>query len=99
MRGSKYRVRDPHRLMTVTCMIFYGGLGLLALAWAFLELVPILEKTVLPLALLACALTAIFIASGLSVLVRCPCCGAWLCRGMRLPGRLPRHCPKCGKPL
>ena len=99
MRGSKYRARDPHRLMTVTCMIFYGGLGLLALAWALLELVPVLEKTPLPLVLLACALAAIFIASGLSGLVRCPRCGAWLCRGMRLPGRLPRHCPKCGKPL
>ena len=52
MRGSKHRARDPHRLMAVTCMVFYGGLFLLALAWALLMLVPVLEKTPLPLALL-----------------------------------------------
>ena len=27
---------------------------------------------------------------------RCPVCGANLCRGMRLPGQLPRFCPRCG---
>ena len=99
MQENRHRSRDPRRLMTAIRMFFYGGLGLLALTWALLALFPALEETPLPLALPACGLAAVFIASGLSILVRCPRCGAWLCGGMRLPGHLPRHCPKCGKPL
>ena len=99
MSGRKKRFSDPHRLMAVICIVFYSALGLLALAWALLALFPALGETPVPLVMLVCALAAILAASILSALVRCPCCGAWLCRGMRLPLKLPHYCSNCGHPL
>ena len=99
MSGKKRDFSDPHQMMTVVCVVFYSGLGLLFLDWGLLTLFPPLGETPVPLVLLACAMAAILAASILSAFVRCPFCGAWLCRGMRLPWRLPRYCSKRGEPL
>lgn len=49
-----------------------------------------------------CILAIILLIAGLALghgYLRCPHCGASLCLNGRVPTRLPRYCPQCGKPL
>ena len=49
-----------------------------------------------------CILAIILLIAGLVLghgYLRCPHCGASLCLNGRVPTRLPRYCPQCGKPL
>ncbi len=80
-----------HRRLRAIRIVFYSGLGLLVPAWA-----AACWWEQLAMVLLGLALGAILLASLASLWVRCPVCGANLCRGMRLPGQLPRFCPRCG---
>lgn len=80
-----------HRRMRAIRIVFYSGLGLLVPAWA-----AACWWEQLAMVLLGLALGAILLASLASLWVRCPVCGANLCRGMRLPGQLPKFCPRCG---
>ncbi len=82
---------NHHRRMRAIRIVFYSGLGLLVPAWA-----AACWREQLAAALLGLSLVAILLASLASLWVRCPVCGANLCRGMRLPGQLPRFCPRCG---
>ena len=83
--------KNNRRRMRIIRIVFYSGLGLLVLAWAA---VGFWEH--LAIALLGFAMGAILLASVAALWVRCPVCGANLCRGMRLPGLLPKFCPHCG---
>ena len=88
----KKRETTCRRRMKTVMVLFYGGFGLLLLAWAAVSG----SLSPLPAVLLAVGLAAMVAASVLSFAVRCPHCGANLCRGMRLPGPLPGFCPHCG---
>lgn len=80
----------PRRRMRTVLILYYGGLALL------LSGAVALVATPLGAALLAVGGAAMIFAAGLSYRVRCPRCGSWLCRGMRLPGPPPSFCPRCG---
>jgi len=56
----------------------------------------------LALIVVLCILAIILVIAGLVLAygyLRCPYCGASLCLNGRIPTRLPRYCPQCGKPL
>lgn len=75
-----------------------GGLGLLVLDLLLLAgYVPPAALTAL-LLVAGAALTAVGLGLAFSRL-RCPHCGESLMLGGRLPTRLPKHCPGCGKEL
>ena len=79
-------------------VLFYGGLGLVFLAWMAGELGLLLAPALLISAILGAALmTAGLILASLRL--RCPRCGESLCLGGRIPGHLPQYCPRCGKQL
>ncbi len=84
---------DLKRALRRTWYLFFGGLALL-----FLALMPEPEAVKLVLAVLGVALTVGGSFSGWWSL-RCPCCGASLMAGGRIPINLPNFCPRCGKPL
>lgn len=88
-----------HQALKIVHGLFYGGLGLLLLAWAVLSLS---EKTVPVPAVILCILGIVGVVSGIVLAyarLRCPHCGASLMLGGRIPSSLPNFCPDCGKPL
>ena len=90
MPVNKHSKNNRRRMKTIR-IVFYSGLGLLVPAW-----VAVCFWEHLAIALLGLAMGAILLSSVAVLWVRCPVCGANLCRGMRLPGLLPEFCPRCG---
>lgn len=96
---KKWESLTCRQILKAVNILFYGGLGLLVLAWA-------IERTDSPtpgllFAVLAVGGAALLIAGLVLAFgwLRCPCCGESLCLGGRLPTSLPNYCPHCGKPL
>lgn len=88
-----------HKTLKIVHGLFYGGLALVLLAWVVLYLSQ--KETSAPVVVL-CVLGIVGIVSGIvlgGARLRCPCCGASLMLGGRIPTRLPKFCPECGKPL
>lgn len=90
-----------HKTLKIVHRLFYGGLGLMLLAWAA-GLCLSSQEAVFVTVVVLCLLGLVIIVSGIllgSTQLRCPCCGASLMLGGRIPDKLPNFCPECGKPL
>ena len=86
-----------HQVMRLSNVLLLAGVALLLLSGAVAE-----GETALALIVVLCILAIILVIAGLVLAygyLRCPYCGASLCLGGRIPTRLPRYCPQCGKPL
>ncbi len=86
-----------HQVMRLSNVLLLAGVALLLLSGAVAE-----GETAVALIIVLCILAIILVIAGLVLAygyLRCPRCGASLCLGGRIPGRLPRYCPQCGKPL
>lgn len=86
-----------HQVMRLSDVLCLVGVALLLLSGAVAEGEP---SVALIVAL--CILAIILVIAGLVLAygyLRCPHCGASLCQDGRVPMRLPRYCPQCGKPL
>lgn len=93
------RPMSCHKALKIVHGLFYGGLGLLLVAWAVLSLS---QETVPVLVGVLCVLGIVGIVSGIVMAVarlRCPYCGASLMLGGRIPSHLPNYCPDCGRAL
>lgn len=83
--------------LKLTHILFFGGLGLMALG---LMLGSLFDGSGL-IAVLA-AVGAILVAGGLVcgwMFIKCPECGHSLTPGGRVPNKIPNYCPHCGKML
>lgn len=97
--GNKNKPLSCHKALKIVHGLFYGGLGLLLVAWAVLSLS---QETVPVPAGVLCVLGIVGIVSGIVLAyarLRCPYCGASLMLGGRIPSRLPNYCPDCGRTL
>ena len=86
-----------HQVMRLSNVLLLAGVALLLLSGAVAEREPSVALIVV-----LCILAIILVIAGLVLgygYLRCPHCGASLCLGGRIPTRLPRYCPQCGKPL
>lgn len=86
-----------HQVMRLSNVLLLAGVALLLLSGAVAE-----GKTALALIVVLCILAIILVIAGLVLAygyLRCPYCGESLCLNGRIPTRLPRYCPQCGKPL
>ena len=89
-----------HKALKIVNGLFYGGLGLLLLAWVASSLSR--GNTVPVPAIVLCILGIVGLVSGIVLAyarLRCPYCGASLMLGGRIPSSLPNFCPACGKRL
>ena len=90
------------KALRLTNILFYGGLGL-AVVVSFACQSTLWQEREFPSFLVALAVLGLLgVLAGLGVAfrkLRCPHCGASLLAGGRIPGRLPRFCPDCGKPV
>lgn len=90
---------DLQKTLKVVYILFFGGLGLLVLAWIILSLSKV---TVSIPAIISCVLGIVATVAGIVLAharLRCPYCGASLMLGGRIPSRLPNFCPECGNYL
>ena len=99
------RKRTPISLgkaLRLTNILFYGGLGLAVVIY-FTCQSTLWQEREFPALLVALAVLGLLgVLAGLGVAfaaLRCPHCGASLMAGGRIPSRLPRFCPSCGKPI
>ena len=96
--GDPNKPMGCQKTLRIVKAFFFCGLGLLLLAWAVLSL----SQEVSALVVVLLVLGIVSAVSGLILCcarLRCPCCGASLMLGGRIPSRLPNFCPGCGKPL
>ena len=95
---KKRNEMDCHQTLRISHILFFCGLAVL-LAAGLLACV----RTVPPALPAALAAGGVVLLAASLVLaawkVRCPHCGASLMLRGRLPTRLPKHCPGCGKEL
>ena len=103
--GSAVRKRTPISLgkaLRLTNILFYGGLGLAVVIY-FACQSTLWQERECPSFLVALAVLGLLgVLAGLGLAftaLRCPHCGASLMAGGRIPSRLPRFCPDCGKPV
>ena len=93
---------SPGKALRLTNILFYGGLGLAVIVY-FTCQSTLWQEREFPSFLVALAVLGLLgVLAGLGVAfrkLRCPHCGASLMAGGRIPGRLPRFCPDCGKPV
>ena len=89
-----------HKALKIVNGLFYGGLGLLLLAWVASSLSR--GNTVPVPAIVLCILGIVGLVSGFVLAyarLRCPHCDASLIQRGRLTFEVPNFCPACGKPL
>ena len=103
--GSAVRKRTPISLgkaLRLTNILFYGGLGLAVVIYFACQSTLWQERDFPSLLAALAVLGLLGVLAGLGVAfaaLRGPHCGASLMAGGRIPGRLPRFCPDCGKPV
>lgn len=92
----------PRKVLRLTNLLFYGGLGLAVIVY-FACQSTLWHEREFPTLLVALAVLGLLgVLAGLGMAfgkLRCPHCGASLMAGGRVPGHLPRFCPNCGKPV
>ena len=93
---------SPRKALRLTKALFCGGLGLMAVIYLVGQSTLWQEREIPSLLLVLAVLWLLCVLAGLGVAfveLRCPSCGASLMAGGRIPDRLPRFCPNCGKPI
>lgn len=99
------RKRTPISLgkaLRLTKLLFYGGLGLAVVIYFACQSTLWQEREFPPFLVALAVLGLLGVLAGLGLAfasLRCPHCGASLMAGGRIPSRLPRFCPDCGKPV
>ena len=98
MKG-RHEPMDCRRALKIVHGLFYGGAGILLLAILTLSL---FRAALVPLVIILSVLGIVSAAAAILLgcrWLRCPCCGASLLLGGRIPSSLPNFCPACGAPL
>ena len=99
---KKWKTLTPRQALRLTKLLFYSGLGLAVIVY-FACQSSLWQEREFPALLVALAVLGLLcVLAGLGVAfgkLRCPHCGASLMAGWRIPGRLPRFCSGCGKPV
>lgn len=92
----------PHKLLKVCNGFFSGALTMLTAAYLIGEPYQWRGNDVSVFLWIAAGVGILIMAGSLLTAfskLRCPCCGASLMAGGRMPSSLPHFCPDCGKTL